>query len=248
MKYLLLLLNLLPLISHEQQCTIREIKRKPKEEFYKTKDSTIVFPIIITSSQSISKLINTRIKNELVDSSENKKTIQTALDFLIADGVTDISYNVAFNKNNILSLNINTFGCGAHCTSETLYFNFDLRTGNPIVINEVVRKERLDSFQNMVLKEKITALSNYKKGLSKQLVKSEIDSSDYDFVMEEIDSNCINSINLEHFSLSNSYIEISDPCDFPTAYRAMEPDYELKFDYRLIKEFLNPKLFRSLIK
>jgi hypothetical protein len=246
MKCSLLFIVLFPLVGYGQQCIIKEIKRKPKEEFYKTKDSTIVYPIIITKSQSVNSLINQKIEEELSGYSENTKSIQSILDDLINDGVTDISYTVTFNRNYILSLNINVFSCGAHCTSETKYVNFDLQTGQTITINDLIDNAKIDSLRNIVYKDKIKAINLYKLELLKRMQKKEIDSSDYSFVIDELNNNCANSINLENFSLSNSYLQIADNCDFPTVIRSFEPDYELKYSYNFTKEFISQKFFKLL--
>src|SRR5450631_4081201 len=69
---------------------------------------------------------------------------------------------------------------------------------------------------------KVEELKNY-------LTKNKIDSLNYNWAIEQVDSKCIKDIQMETFSISNNFLKIIDPCEFPDASKCMEPTYELKY-------------------
>lgn len=155
-------------------------------------------------------------------------------------GLTDMSYEVMYNKNGVLSLEIDWVVEAAYPNPSEAYFNFDVRTGKTIGINDVINDSLFEKFQAKVFSDKIDSLKEYTSSLKSQLAHKEIDSEAYQWAMEEIDSNCINSIDLSNFSLSQTGIKIIDPCEFPHAIRGLSPGYELRYSYRFLQPYLNP--------
>jgi hypothetical protein len=48
MKAISILLMLIPIVLYSQRATLKEIKLHPRAEHYAMKDSTIIYPIVIT--------------------------------------------------------------------------------------------------------------------------------------------------------------------------------------------------------
>jgi hypothetical protein len=69
------------------------------------------------------------------------------------EGLAELDYDISLNTKNVLSLKLIALGCGAHCSSWNLYFNFDPVTGETIGINDVINKNDLDSFRSIVSRE-----------------------------------------------------------------------------------------------
>jgi hypothetical protein len=237
MKYLLILLFASFQSTHAQTVTFKEIKLKPKSEFYTTNESTIIYPLAFTNNKPVDKLINDKIKNEMLG--EDAVTARKALTEQSSEGLVNMSYKVSFKKYGILSITIYAEGCGAHCSSWNTYFNFDLKTGKTISIYDLVAENRIDSFRKIVSADKIKALNKYKEE-KRNYSGNDIDSASIHWAIEQVDDNCIGNIQLEHFSLSETGIEIMDPCEFPHAIRALEPDYALKYSYKDMLPFLKP--------
>jgi len=84
--------------------------------------------------------------------------------------------------------------------------------------------------------------------LKRQLAQKEIDTDAYQWAIEEIDSNCINNIDIRNFSLSGMGIKIVDQCEFPHAIRGLAPGYELRYSYRFMQLYLKPEFLRRLAK
>ncbi|MEP7376622.1 MAG: hypothetical protein ABI675_24705 [Chitinophagaceae bacterium] len=196
---------------------------------------------MVTNSKQISQLINSKIRNEFINDENEKISTRVALNELINEGLVNLSYEVTFKKYNILSINISAEGCGAHCSLWYTYFNFDLTTGKEISITDLISDNRLDSFQKTVFTDKQKFLNQYKKEEHESFINKEIDSATYDWVIEQVDDNCVNQVQIEKFSLSNLTIEIIDPCEFPHAIRSQEPAYTLKYSYKFLLPFLKPK-------
>ena len=249
-------MNLLPAILSfiivfqcaAQNATFKEIKLKPNAKYFTTKEQTIVFPVVTTRNPKIDKLINTQIKKDVFEpDDENQSLKKLLLENINEYGLTDVSYEITYNNHNFLSFSIFSQGCGAYCSSSTTYFNFDLATGKKVSIDDVILKSKIDSFKNVVQSDKINILNKYKieeKGL---IGSDDIDSSAYEWIISEVDNNCINQISLETFSVSGNSLEILDPCEFPHVIRSQEPAIELKYTFSSIEKFLTPR-FKKILK
>jgi hypothetical protein len=147
----------------------------------------------------------------------------------------------------LLSMYIYAEGCGAHCSSWNSYFNFDLRTGKEINITDIILEDKIDSFTSIVLHDKLKAFEQYKIEEITEFKEEHIDSISYNWILEQVDSNCAKSAEIGIFSLSNQMVEIINPCEFPFMLRSQQPSYELKYQYKFLGPFLKPK-FRVLLK
>jgi hypothetical protein len=167
----------------------------------------------------------------------------------INDGLTDVSYEVSYNKNNILSLNIYIEGSGGnHIAFYTTYLNFDLINGKEITLSNLIKKEKIDSFKNKVFLDRKDSLNKYKQEEFNLIKEKIIDSSDYQWIVGRLDEENIMDENFaETFSLSDEGIEIIEPIEFPSAIRSQEPTFHLKYPFTSIKPIMNSKFLNSLI-
>ena len=248
MKSILTIFIFFPICIYSQKATFKEIRLRPLPKFYKTDDSTINYPLVIISNQVVSKLINDQIRDALFIEPDKKNSTKTELKKWIADGLTDMSYEISLNKNGLLSMTVNSQACGAYCSSSTVYLNFDLITGKRLKAEDLIIDGNLVQFKKIVFSDKQSALKKYKAEELKSLLDKEIDSVDYQWAIEEVDSNCINQIDVEQFKLSVEEIQIMDECEFPHAIQAIEPDYELKYPLKQIKKFIRPELLNRLLE
>ena len=233
--------------AYAQNITFKEIKLKPNAKFYDVNETTIIYPVVVTDNKLIDKLINNKIREEILEENE-KANIRTALNERINDGLINMSYEVTFKKNSILSMNIYAEGCGAYCSSWYTYFNFDLKTGKEIPISDLISGNKLDSFQKIVFTDKQKFLNQYKEEEHESFIKNEIDSDTYHWAIEQVDSNCFKDVQIENFSLSNLSMAIIDPCEFPHVIRSQQPVYELKYSYKFLLPFLKPKFQEQFLK
>ena len=215
--------------------------------FFNVKYVTIVYPIVVTKDSAVDEMINNEIKTQVLDIEDNNASAAKLLAERIDEGLINLSYEVSFKKNNILSMSITSEGCAAYCSSYHNYFNFDLKTGELIGISTIIDETKIDSLRTLVQKEKRKALDEYKKEEILEVDSVHIDSADYRWIVNYVDENCLDSIEIGNFSLSDSAIEFMDRCVFPHVIRSQEPVYHLVYSYKFLSEFLKPE-FRSRLK
>lgn len=250
-RYIYFLLFLISSRIYSQSVTLKEIKLNANPKFLNVKEKTIIYPIIIVQNKNVEKIINEEIRNEIIEPIEEKKSIVKYLEDFINNGLTDLYYDITFNKKGILSLNIyKQESGGAHLISSNTYFNFDITTGKDLNIYNLLEEDKIDSFKKVVFKNKITFLQAYKNELKRDKTtgKNNMDSISYNWIVDEINTNCISQVQIEDFSLSNLDMEIIDPCEFPSIIRAFEPDYHLKFSYKFLTEFMRPEYKKRFLK
>ncbi len=159
-----------------------------------------------------------------------------------------MSYEVTLKNSNILSFFINEEGCGAYCSSGNTYFNFDLKTGKTLDITDLIFENQLDSFRDAVANDKRKFLIQYKSEFNQNYTEEEMDSVTFSWAMEQVNSNCIKDVQIQTFSLSESYLQIIDPCEFPHAIRALAPIFELKYTFQSLSMFLKPRFQKLFLK
>lgn len=249
MKVYFTVILLVSFSSYGQNITFREIKLRPKPNYYKTTEKTIVYPIVVTNNKRVDSLINSQIKNEVFSPDDEKQSIYKTLVENINDyGLINLSYEVTYKGSGLLSFSIFSEGCGAYCSSGETYFNFDLKTGKKLSIADLIIENRLDSFHKIVFTNKVKSLREYKEEELNILKQGDIDSTTYDWALEQIDNNCINDVKLDDFSLSSFNIEIKDICEFPHAIRSQQPTYDLKYTYIFLSTFLTPRFKKIFLK
>ncbi|MEO8762522.1 MAG: hypothetical protein ABI388_12920 [Bacteroidia bacterium] len=247
-KILVALLILFQTLALAQSVKVSTVTKPVISLLFGSGEDTVLYPIITAESDAVSKKINEQIKRVYIDSVYLNQPLDLGLDSVINSGLIAMSYEVTYNKKNILSLTINGQGCGAYCSDWRTFFNFNTETGNSITLNDILKIDKIESFKQLVLKRKTEELIAHKEELAEEVKKKEIDADNYHWAIEEIDSNCIKSISLVQFSLSDTQLEIIDDCEFPHVIRFIEPSYKLNYTYSTIKEFLSPLWETILMK
>ena len=247
MKPLLLVFLFVPLISCSQSAQFREIKVKPSPEKYNVDTPTIIYPIIVLTNNAVAKKINSHIKRNIADfyADDSTLSVNSTLRAAANEGLTDLTYEVTFNKNGILSLIFWVEGVGAYPSSSKETLNFDLVTGKSLTLKEIFLPEKFNAFKKTVHQDKINYLEEFKKELKEDVSNNETDSSDYDPAVE-LANECSKSVSLDQFIFTSSGISVFDDCDFPHMIQAMEPVYDLSYKFSMLKSSIKPKRFTQL--
>ncbi|MFT3909824.1 MAG: hypothetical protein QM737_10395 [Ferruginibacter sp.] len=236
MKILFVPILVMCFSSNAQNFSIKEIVCKPKN-----KNSKIIYPIIVSGSLTADKLMNDKIREDILWDENKKASIRQILESEIKDNsLADLWYEVNFKKNGILSLAIYAEGCGAYCEGSYHYFNFDLKTGRILLLDDLLEINLIDSFKNMFLKDNAASLLEYKTSIKTSLDVKTIDSSDYKWMIELIDE-CIADRKIDGFYLSEKKISILNYCSFPHVIRAYEPGNGYEYSFDILKNFLKPQ-------
>ena len=234
----MLLIMFLNTVIAVSQVTIEEIKLVPGSEFHKSKDATVIYPVISTINKETDIKINNRIIQE-VAGVEQPEIIRKILMSEISDGLRSLDYKIILETKEIFSIKITGLNCGAYCSSWFVYLNFNLQTGEIITIEEVIDKNHLNDFRKLVLEDKVKAIKLYKKEMKSLLTKKKIDSASYAFADEYVEMNCTKNSGIEKYLLSDKGLEIFDPCEFPQEIKTLQPIYNLKYSYKQIGKFIN---------
>lgn len=220
------------------QVKVNEIKMKFGSEFHKAKEPDVVFPVISTNNKVVDDKINF-YAIKVLTADDSTTDISKTLFRSMNEGLAELDYVITLKTKDILSYRLDARGCGAYCSSYSIYLNFDLHTGEPLKLENVINSKDLDSFRSMVLRDKIKALKLGMKEKDSLLSAGTIDSSEYNFVLEHV-LRCMSEVNTDRFLLFKNEIQIVDPCELPHVIQALQPVYELKYPYKGIRKFIKP--------
>ena len=250
MKNLAVIFVLFQAVACGQVATISEVKRQPNTRLFNTKDSAIIYPVVVTNAKAIDDKMNFQIQETLLhpDSAIANNPVEEILDTAILYGLTFMSYEITFNRDHVLSFTVTAENCGANCSEWQSHFNFNTQTGDRITIDDILKSDLMQAFKDSVFRRKVNELVRYKSKLKDNLERKHVDHDSYAWAMEQVELYCINSISLEQFSLSGSGIEIFDNCEFPRLIRELQPGYHLNYSYSSINELLTPGWKKILMK
>jgi hypothetical protein len=238
---------LFPLFVLSQSARFTQIKVKPLKKYYDVDSATIFFPVVVLSNQAVAAKINTSLRNRIVDTRGGDSTFGLNSSILLAveNGLVDLTYDILFNNNGMLSLDIRGEGTVAHpyYFQETL--NFDLASGNAIAVSDLFTPAGLKSFKTRVKHDKTKALVQHKSELKTLLSNKEITKEVYDTALETINE-CLNSLSLDKFTLDGSSIVIYDNCEFPHYIRSIGPGYTLQYKLASLKIWLKSEKVKQL--
>lgn len=194
-------------------------------------EAQIFYPVIVADNEEVSRKINDFLRDDALSAGDTLNTMD-ALYRSIRDNVYSMDYEVTLNTIGLLSLTISMEGCGAYCSTSTLYYNFDLTNGEQLTINDVVTD--VEAFRKIVYADKVKALNDYKKKLDST------DKSAAEMAVELADE-CSKEVNVNKFILTKNELKIVDDCSFPHYLRALSPDYELTYDYKKYSKYVKMK-------
>lgn len=193
------------------------------------------FPVIKTGNIKIDKLINTDLKNRFTNNEYPNLPADSALIKWAGDQITFLDFEVTYLKNGLLSFNISAEGCGAYCTGWTDYFNYSLKTGKYLSLNDII--DTTGEFKKMVYTEKDKQYDAQRAELKKIKAdpNSDLDDETYQWVLEQ-HKECDESFTLTSFALYPDRIEIIDKCSLPNATKSFNPEIKLIYKYNDLRK------------
>lgn len=223
-----------------QSIQIDTFRLEKSERFKDIQSKKMNFPIIITGNNQIDSLINTDLKNRFTDNQYPMYSLDSTMIKWAEDQIVFLDFQVTYNQNGILSINISAEGCGAYCTGWTHYFNYSTLNGNWLDISDVIKNPI--EFKERVNKDKEEQFAEQKQYLREMLNETDsgLDKSTYDWAIESY-KNCERTTNLESFSIFPDRLEIIEDCNLPNAIKNLKPSIELKYNFTEIGEVLKIK-------
>jgi len=232
-KWLFVLLISAPLAAQAQTATFKEL-RVPCTKFNED-DTTlsITYPIVMVPNKPVADRINAAIKRELLDEGIQDSTLSTeaSLRQYAHDNLREMSYTVLFNKNGLLSIEVQLAAIGFYDYEFKRHFLFDLSSGKLLALADVIIPGKYQWFKKTMLQLKKNELEKYERGLKPDLDSGYIDKQTYDLCIQRIkDNHCKGEISLDEFSLTPSGIKVYNGCFFPHSLMRVAPEYRLRFE------------------
>lgn len=242
MKRILTTIILLTIItiSYGQKVDIDTLLLPSSEKLKSFPITELKFPIIKSGDSEIDRIINKDLKNRFTGNEFPNLPTDSTLIKWADQNIIFLDFNVTYNKNGLISLNITAEGCGANCTMWTDYFTYSTVTGKLVTINEII--ELTDRFKQNVISDKDKQYTEQKRELKEMLLdkKSGLDEDTYSSALEYYET-CEKSFEINDFALYEEYLQLIHECYLPRLMRNLTPIITLKYSYDEIKEKLKIK-------
>lgn len=223
-----------------QNVRIDTLRLEKSDQFKDIEPDKMNFPIIRSGNKEIDSLINYDLKNRFTRNEYPTEGIDSTLLKWAGDQINFLDFQVTYNQNGILSINVSAEGCGAYCTSWTDYFNYSTSNGEWLIISDVI--DNVAEFKSTVDKDRREQYAEQKQLLKEMLndKDSELDESTYKWALENY-NDCERNSNLESFAIYSDRLEIVEHCYLPNAIKNLTPIIELKYEFLEIVEELKIK-------
>ena len=238
MKIKILLVLTLALMAFTVSTLAQTVKITPKKTVYTRKfkvsfkekrNFTVVYPVIggaispaarktLENTISYWRIFETSLKENLTES----------------DWLSDLYFQVNYNKNGILDISLTQEGSGAYPDSQTKNLVIDLKTGKEVKFADAFKSETAERLAALVDQK----LAEEKRGLV-EVIRSDKES----FTDEEARQSTIEMVealkfsadSFDEFSVSDQGVTFIFDAGFPHAIQALEPDGRYFFSWAQIK-------------
>ncbi len=240
MKILTTILIFVKITTFGQTIKVDTFRLEKGQQFKNTTPNKIIFPIICSHNKKIDSLINTDLKNRFTNNEYPTNNLESTLIKWTQDRITFIDFQVTYNQNGILSINVSAEGCGAYCSSWKEYFNYSTSSGKRLNISDII--DDLVVFEKRVTEDRKKQYEAQRQELKETLKdkNSKMNDVTYNWVLEDYVS-CEKNFSIESFAIHHNHLEVIDNCDLPHAIRCYTPIIELKYRFFIIEDKLKIK-------
>ncbi len=138
-KNIILLCLFLCIVSCTQKPVINRIDLEKSDSFKGSPNDPFRYPVIKTGDEEIDSLINHDFKNRMTDNRFKNESVEAAMQDWSENGIGYLDYEVSFNENDLLSFHVTSEFFGSYLTRSTSYFNYDISTGMPLQLKDVLK-------------------------------------------------------------------------------------------------------------
>ena len=230
-RILILILLQIGLYSFGQSTRIDTLFLHKDEKSIYVNSNQFKFPVVRTGSENIDLKINSDLRRDFFN--DNDRSLESDLEW-VDESLIYLGFWVTFNRNGVLSLNINAESCGAYCTIWTSYYSYSTVTGERLNIDDVVYLS--EEFKEMVVSDKDSQYTKEKDRLERMRsdINSGLDEEDFNLAVEYYE-NCQKSFQINEFVLHDDYLQIICECNLPRMIRNLTPVVMLKYRFDSIK-------------
>ena len=197
-------------------------RRKPIADFKKT--FTINYPKVKASTAALSRKIEAALgyeKNFGFTLKEEMSEIQW---------LEEAVYEVGYNKNGILSVNLTISGSGAYPDSSGKTVVVDLKTGNKVLASNV-----FTNINGLIGKLKELQQAEIKQGIEEIKKEPDLAGENPEDLFKESD---LKAANLEGFAVDEKGVTFTYDYGFPHAIQALELDGKYFLSWAELKPYI----------
>lgn len=222
--------------SSAQKVKIDTLKFYPPVENHITADSVFYFPVVKSGNHNIDSLINSDIVKRYTGEDLKSQGINSILKELVDGSLSIMTFNVSYNRNDLLSIQIISESCRANCNGRVDYFNYSIKTGKYLFIEDVLELNGELGF--LISKESSRQFENHRNELKEiaELDSLEMESSEYSVLLGYY-KECEESFHPGFLVLEDDYLRIAYDCDIHNR-KNFSFELDLRYKYLDIQEYL----------
>lgn len=239
-KSFTILTLLLAGIAFGQQVSVDTFQFKKSEKIKDIGGSKMNYPLVRLADKEIAAAINTDIQKRFTRNGYLEASLDSMLIKWADDLIVFLDFEVTYQQNDILSLNISGESCGAYCTRWTDYFNYSTKSGTWLPISKVIKAK--GAFRTLALEDKALQYEHQKEKLKSYSKDPErgLSQEDYEVVLTYYDT-CANEVDLSQYALYPERIQIIEDCGLPHVMQALAPTITLSYAFADIRNYLKIK-------
>lgn len=153
--------------------------------------------------------------------------------------LSEMSYQVNYNKNGILDIALTQEGVGAYPDGSTVELIVDLKTGEQVKFNDAFKTESLAAFAKMVdVKLKAEAKETVGRIDKGEFGNVKEDKEANDSLKEQLNNLEFTAETFNEYSVSDKGVTILYDAGFPHVIQAAQPDGRYFFTWEQVKPFI----------
>jgi len=227
--------------------TILEIEKNLETVIFKDQDKGVdlSFPVIKLNNKDISNQINSYLQSEIltivdvVGEINEDISLEKALELssYSQKGVySNISYKVLLETKKLLSISLLCETITAYPSTHNYYFIFDLATGIPVTLDDILTEQGKSLLYLDILHKKQDNINNHFENLrlkpkSKKLLK------DMEEAFENYD--CKNKVRLNRYFFEPSKITFIENCEFPHVIKALDLNTKIEYTFDQLENYFS---------
>lgn len=190
------------------------------------------FPVIQTGDAKTSDKINQDLKVRFFGDESANLTTDSALKRWVSELSGEVDFEVTYLEKGVASFQLSGSSFGLY-SDWTKYFTYSTSTGEYLGIGQIV--DTVGAFRARVLADRKSLYEKGRMAFLQELGESESDVSQWE--KNEYDA-CAESESMNSFALYPDSLVILDPCQFPRAIQAVQPDFPLTYRLAEIRQHL----------
>ncbi|MEN9649621.1 MAG: hypothetical protein RL094_588 [Candidatus Parcubacteria bacterium] len=153
-------------------------------------------------------------------------------------GIVEMDYSVNYDKNNILSLSIGVDTMGAYPDYFTSNFNFDVRTGKQIKLEDIIAPRKIDALISLLNTKLAANVEDAYKFARVNNPDNREGECTVDTIKEQLPDSVKFDKNAIDMSITSEGIAFYFEYGFAHVVRACQPEQVARMTYKELKEYL----------